>query len=351
PAFRLDVKTDADVIEEIARIYGYGKIPASAPRAVISSEGISRRSRLISRVKEAVRMAGYTEAVNYSFMNSRHLDTLGLPEDDRRRKAVAIKNPLRKEDSLLRTTLVPSLMETLKYNLFSGIKDIRVFEVSRVFEDIGELLPFESLRLGGIFYREKTPELWKEQAGDFYLVKGALESVFEELRLKGCSFSASTETFLHPGKSADIYLSGQRAGFIGALSPLVTEGLDIKPKADIMVFELDMDRLLLSVPASPSFEPIPRFPCVERDIAIVVDEGMKADEIIGLIKAYPSVFIEDASVFDYYKGANIPEGKKSLAFSVRYRSKDRTLTDEEVETVHNGLLSHLTEKAGGEIRK
>jgi phenylalanyl-tRNA synthetase beta chain len=348
PPYRPDIERDADVIEEIARLYGYDRIPTRVPSAELTPGG---RQGPVAAVKEAVRKAGFDEAIHYSFMNEKYLDILDIPSSDRRRKAVSIRNPLRKEDSLLRTMLTPSLLESFIHNFSRGIKEIRLFEAARVFEDTGEALPLESMHLGGIYYREKTPSLWKETAEDFYLVKGAMESVFGSLKIAGYSFVPSSEPFLHPGKSADIHIAGDKAGFLGVLSPGVVERLDIKTRPDILLFELDMDSLVSAIPEAITYKPIPKFPPIERDMAVVVDEGTRASDVIALIRSYPSEFIEEVSVFDSYKGGNIPQGKKSLAFSIRYRSMERTLTDEEVEEVHQGLVRHVTEKTGGEIRK
>ncbi|MBI4822757.1 MAG: phenylalanine--tRNA ligase subunit beta [Nitrospirae bacterium] len=350
PSYRLDIERDSDVIEEIARLYGYQRIPSSLPKSLIGGKGVDRKSQLIAKLKQALRMFGFNEAINYSFMNSQYLDTLNIPLDDIKQRAVKIKNPLRKEDSLLRTTLIPSLIENLIHNLSHGIRYVSMFEMSVVFEDTAEALPHEPLHLSGIYYKEKTPSLWKDVAEDFYHVKGALESIFEELKIKGYSFLPSTEPFLHGGKSADVLLMNEKIGFIGALSPDVVEKLNIKPKADLIVFELNMDKLFALVSETVSYEPIPRFPCIERDIALVVDDLLRAGDIEHLIKTYPSEFIEEVSVFDSYKGRNIPDGKKSLAFSIRYRAKDKTLKDEEVENIHQSLVNYLIQKTGGGLR-
>lgn len=350
PSYRLHIQRDSDVIEEIARLYGYQRIPSSLPKSLIAGEVVTGKSILIAKVKQALRMNGFNEAINYSFMNSQYLDILNIPSDDRRRKAVTIKNPLRKEDSDLRTTLIPSLIENLIHNLSHGIRYIPMFEMSVVFEAGDEALPNEPLMLAGIYYKEKTPSLWKDVTDDFYHVKGALESIFEELKIKKYSFSPSTEPFLHGGKSADVFLMDEKIGFIGALSPNVIDLLNVKPKTDILVFELAMDKLFIPVKETISFEPLLRFPHIERDIAIIVDDSLRAGDIVNLIKTYPSEFIEEVSVFDSYKGVNIPEGKKSLAFSIRYRAKDRTLKDEEVERIHQGLIDYLIQKTGGVLR-
>ena len=351
PAFRTDIKTEADVIEEIARVYGYQKIRTTMPKAGISGGNPNRKQADIIRVKDIVRKAGFNEAINYSFMAETDLDVLHITANDRRRKAVSIKNPLKKESSLLRTTLIPSLLGNFIYNFSKGTRDIGIFELARVFEDIGQPLPLEIMCLGGVYYRERKPSLWKEDARSFYIVKGMLEDLFGDLHISGYAFSPSDEPFLHPGQSCEIRISGSSIGFLGAVSPVVTDRLDLKvPKPEIVVFEIDFDRLISLIPSSMEYAPIPKFPCIERDIAIIVDEGLNASDIENLIRAYPSEIVEDVFIFDFYKGKNIPDEKKSLAFTVRYRSDSRTLTEAEVEEMHLNILNYITAETGGKLR-
>jgi phenylalanyl-tRNA synthetase beta chain len=351
PAYRRDVKEYIDVVEEVARLHGYTNIPVRVPKTPLSGGTLNRRESLIRAVRESMRKAGFTDVVNYSFMNPAELDMLGMPVDDRRRRHLSVRNPLRREDSLMRTTLVASLLNNFVYNLSRGISDIRFFEVSRVFLDEGGRLPSEELRLGGILYREDTPSLWKEDAPSFFIAKGALQSLFEELKIRGVSFVPSREVFLHLGKSADIVINGGGVGFIGETGPSVVEQLDLKvSKPEIILFELDLDALLSLVPEKLLYGPIPKFPAIERDVAIVLDDGIPASEVLEYIRGYQSEFLESTELFDHYKGKNIAKGRKSLAFRIVYRRSDRTLTDTEVESVHQGLVEHLLSKTGGELR-
>lgn len=350
-AFRTDIKTESDVIEEIARVYGYQKIRTTIPKAGISGGNPDRKQTYAIRIKDIVRKAGFSEAINYSFMAETGLDILHIAAEDRRRRAVSVKNPLKKESSLLRTTLIPSLLENFMYNFSRGIRDIRIFELSRVFDDIGRPLPLEIMCLGGVYYRERKPSLWKEEASGFYVVKGMIEDLFGALHINGYAFSPSSEPFLHPGQSCEIRISGSSIGLLGAVSPVVVDKLDIKvPKPEIVVFEIDFDRLISLIPASMEYSPIPKFPCIERDIAIIVDDKLNASDIENLIRAYPSELIEDVSIFDFYKGRNIPDEKKSLAFTVRYRSDSRTLTEAEVEEMHLNIVKYITTETGGKLR-
>ena len=351
PAFRHDLKTEADVIEEIARVYGYQKIRTTIPKAVISGGNSDRGHAYGLRIKDIVRRAGFNEAINYSFMAEADLDIFDITTEDRRRKAVSIKNPLKKESPLLRTTLIPSLVENFMRNFSRGVRDIMVFELSGVFEDIGRPLPLETMCLGGVYYREKKPSLWKEEASGFYIVKGMIEDLFGDLHVNGYAFSPSNEPFLHPGQSCEIRILGSSIGFLGAVSPMVVEKLDLKvPRPEIVVFEIDLDRLISLIPASMEYSQIPKFPFIERDIAIIVDDTLNAADIENLLRTYPSELIENVSIFDFYKGENIPDGKKSLAFTVRYRSDSRTLTEAEVEEMHHNVLKYITAETGGELR-
>ncbi|MBM4140111.1 MAG: phenylalanine--tRNA ligase subunit beta [Nitrospira sp.] len=352
PAHRRDIQTDSDVSEEVARIYGYNKIPARNPRSPLSSGQLNKKIMNVHSVREAMRKEGFTEIINYSFMSPTSLDTIEIPENDRRRNTIAIKNPLRQEESLLRTTLTPALIENFTYNLDRGIKDIRVFEISKAFENIQRELPLEELRLGGLLYSDKTPSLWRDDVHGFFITKGALESVFGELRINEYSFVPCSEPFLHKGQSSDIYVSGSHIGYLGILAPGVVERLNLKKqKPEVVLFDLNLDLLLALIPDSIKFVQIPRYPCVERDIALVVDENIAASEIKKIIRTFPSELIEEVTIFDFYKGKNIQKGKKSIAFNIIYRSKSRTLTDDEIADIHDSLVNYVIEKTGGEMRK
>jgi phenylalanyl-tRNA synthetase beta chain len=351
PPYRRDVVVYYDIVEEVARIFGFGNIAARNPKTELSSGVLDRREINLGRVKEAVRKSGFTEVINYSFMNETDLDMLLIPPGDRRRRYVRVLNPLRQEDSLMRTTLVPSLLKNFLYNLSRGAGDIRFFEAARIFIDRGGRLPDEELALGGVLFRENAPSLWKEEAPPFFTAKGALDSLCGEMKMKGVSYVPSAEVFLHKGKSADVLADGARIGFIGELTPGVVEKLDLKiAKPEIVVFELDLERLLAAASEKLRYAPIPKYPAVERDIAIILDDGLTSAEVMKELSGYRSEFIERVELFDYYKGKTIPQGKKSLGYRITYRSPERTLTDEEVEAVHVALVAYILQRTGGELR-
>ncbi len=193
--------------------------------------------------------------------------------------------------------------------------------------------------------------MWQEQIPPFFIVKGTLQALFDEMKIGEYSLVPSVEVFLHKGKSADIICSGRKIGFIGEISPHIIERMNLKiKKPEIVVFELSADILLSLVNERPVYAPIPKYPSIERDVALVVDDRMTSGEILEVLKAYESPVIESVGLFDYYKGKNIPSGKKSLGFRIVYRSRERTLTDSEVETLHGNLVAYLLNKTSGELR-
>jgi phenylalanyl-tRNA synthetase beta chain len=350
PPHRHDLASDADIIEEVARVHGYENIATELPKAEVTARVASPGRRVAFTVKEVLRKEGYHEAVNFSFMDPAYLDILSLPAGDRRRKTVELRNPLTREDSAMRTMLLPSLLENFVLNHARGAAEMRVFEAARVFTRTFEELPAEHLHAGGLSYVERTPSLYPETAEEFFVVKGTVQSVFDRMRVTGYAFLPSGEPFLHPGKSADLAVGGRRMGFVGEVSPQVLEKLDVKPRAPVYVFDLNLDRLLTLLPERVTYEPLPKFPPIERDVAVLLGEEVQAADVVAVIRAFPSEFIEDVGVFDVYRGKGVPEGMKSLGLGIRYRSKERTLTDEEVDSLHKSLVEHLLRETGGHLR-
>ncbi len=355
PPFRNDITMEVDIIEEVARLYGYDKIPAQLPKASLGADSrkeILSAQGIKSDMRESLLKSGFYEAINLSFMGAHELDLLSIPGDDTRRNLVQVRNPLREEDAYMRTTLLPALIRNLVHNLARGNRELRLFEMSKAFIGIDRnSLPEEKERIAGLYYREKNKTLYKDETPDFFVVKGILDAMLEGIGISGCSYVRSDEPFLHPGRSADIMIGGSKAGFIGELSPAVIEALDIKAqRPSVIVMEMDLAAIISRSKRDAVYKPLPKYPFVERDTAIIVDAGLQAAEIIGHLKSYPSTIIEDVSIFDIYHGGNIGTGKKSIAFNVRYRSPEKTLTDEEVEGLHKRIVDYILEKTGGQVR-
>jgi len=308
-------------------------------------------SRMV--LSRTFRKSGFYEVVNFSFMNSADLDILSIAAhgNEHRRRHVMLKNPLRQEECMMRTTLMPALIRGFLYNHARGLRDIRLFELSRVFIDWGKQLPSEGLRLAGIFFQDATPVIWKDAVPPFYRVKGAIEALFAEIRLKEFSLVPSQETFLHPGKAADIHCADVKTGYVGELGPQVIERLDMKVhKPEVIVFEIDVDHLMAHLEQKVVYRQIPRYPAIERDIALIIDDHISAADVLNLFRRYQAEIIEQIELFDYYKGKSMPKDKKSLGVRLTYRSKDKTLAETEVEPVHAALVDFITAATGATVR-
>ncbi len=356
---RPDVKAEIDLIEEIARVRGYDRIPSIMPEVRLSIE-VNRRLKDIEFLRSALRARGFSEAINLSFMDIDKLKLLGLQEGDERLEAVEIKNPLRKEEAFLRTNLTISLLENLDRNIRYGIKDVRLFEISRVFiKTEGGHQPFERppderLHLGIILWHDPRPVLWKDKINPYYLLREILDGILKDFRIKDRGFRPSEEPFLHPGQSADIYIlldgKEKKIGYAGIVSQRFIDSLDIRTSQAVAILELDLESLLSVKGPQETYKPVPRFPGIERDIAIVIDSNIPAQALKELILEYPSEFIEHVTFFDYFRGGNIPPDKKSIGIRILYRAKDRTLTEDEIEVIHRSLIDHIIDKTGGIIR-
>jgi phenylalanyl-tRNA synthetase beta chain len=361
PSFRQDIRRDVDVIEEIARIWGYGKIPAITPTARMQAAGKSDRWNFTKTVKELMIKAGYSEAINYSFLNPADLDKLKLTADDRRRSLIKIRNPLRKEEEALRTTLIPALLDNIRLNISRGEKSLRLFEIAAVFLPSGHKLPDEKMKLAAVYLKDKKGSLWEDGHDGFYDLKGALENLLLGLRIKNYSFSLQGESagagtqgfpldepYLHPGKSCFINAGGKIIGILGILHPDAADRFDVVQ--EISILELDIDSLSELIQLDIQYQALPKYPYIERDIAVTVHENITAAALENAIREINSGMIESVRLFDIYTGKSIPKGKKSLAFSIRYRAGDRTLVDDEINELHSMILKHLESTLNAELR-
>jgi len=352
PSFRRDIVRDIDLIEEIARIHGYDKIVSKMPSGVVPMPPVNRGREILRRVGQTLRSAGFSEAVNFSFMNPAHMDFMGFAADDERRNTVLLANPLRAEESALRTTLVPALLSNLAWNLNRGSDGLKLYEISKVFVNIGDnVLPDEHIRIAAVLTPSAAKRLYPVPAQGFYELKGALEAIMRELRIDriGAAFVESTaEPYLEAGRAAEILIGGRRAGFIGEIRREVLAKFDIS--ADSYVFELYADVVIESAPASIKYAKLPKFPPVDRDMALLAPLNMQSQQIIDAATGLSNSIVESIRVFDVYQGKGIPDGRKSIAYSVRYQAMDRTLTDSEVDAAHSALIGHLQKTLGVELR-
>ena len=356
PAFRPDLTREADMAEEIARMHGYGRIKAAFPSCVMTPRAPDGTRGAVAKAKETLRSLGYSEAINYSFMDPADLDRLMLPEDDPRRKVLRLRNPLSAMQSVMRTTLVPGLLGNLAWNLSRGVGGLKLFEASRVFISAGPGLPEETLTLAAIAAGSRTGSLWDGPGGalDFFDMKGAVEALVGVFGVDGVVFKPAPDIpFLHPGKAAWLMTGGRRAGCLGQAHPEVAAAFGVAPESHLeaYIFELEFQALTQPGRGAPAFHPLPKYPAVERDVAAIVPDDVPAGGVQRVILSTGSGLIESVRLFDFYQGRPIPEGKKSLAYKITYRSPDRTLTDPEVNAAHRAVMDALKERLGAEIRE
>jgi phenylalanyl-tRNA synthetase beta chain len=361
PPWRWDLERDVDMAEEIARIYGFQNIPVSMPSYESapdrSAEGLNR----IRLVGDLMAAAGFSEVITMSFVSAKAAKEF-LAADEARQ--LALINPLTEDIAVMRTSLIPGLLSAMKRNVSFRSEDLRLFEVGRTFVPVsGEELPCEDLRLAGLATGARYPQLWHFQRGevdergevrprppvDFYDVKGALEILLEGLRVEQVSYAPSKISFLHPGKSADVLVGGEKVGYLGELSPAKIREHELA--AQVLIFEILLEPLFVRSRKDRVFKPLPRYPYVERDLSIIVEEKVSGDVIKRLISRSSHDIIDSVILFDLYQGESIPKGHRSMAFRIRYQCEDRTLTDEEVQEVHSRVLETLKKEVGASLRE
>ncbi len=352
PTGRPDLEREIDLVEEVARLNGYDRIPVTMPVSRMLCHRLPDQQRVVRHLRDAMEAAGFFEIINYSFISPAACDRLGLAGNDPRRENVRILNPLTEDQSVMRTTLVSSVLETLARNNAYRSLDLRLFELRPVFRpQAEEALPAEEMRLCAAISGQREPEGWAQQREtvDFYDLKGVLEELLEMFNVGPVVFDDSrSEPFLHPGKSCTLVHESGLLGTIGEVHPSTLEAHDI----DQPVFLLDLNLAVFfeAIGNREAFQPISRFPDVCRDSAFLVDDAVKAEQVFAVIEKARGRFVESCTLFDLYRGTGVPDGKKSLAIRVRFRSAEKTLTEEEISAGHERIVKALQKELGAEIR-
>lgn len=350
PSYRFDIEREADLIEEIARIYGYNNIPTTLP--VIREQGGTGfdDDRLPRLLKSMALAYGYSEAVNYSFMDPAALDQLHIPDGDRRKNFVKIINPLTEELSVMRTSLLPALLTNLADNYRVFQRDIMLFEYGKVFyAQEHEQLPDENFYLAGIASGRRYP-LHFDNPGkmvDFYDIKGLLENIASACNLNFSFSAVNLENYLHPGRAATILLDDKIIGSLGQLHPDIAEEIDVAQ--DVFIFELQVQPLRSAVKNHPSFQAIPRHPANYRDLAVVIDEDIAGEKLLETIRR-SSKLVVDVNIFDIYKGSQIPADKKSIALKITFQDLNKTLTDKKVNAIMGKIGKRIKHDFNAQIR-
>ncbi len=343
PTVRPDLQKEIDMVEEVARIYGYDNLPTTLPKSEVKGGKTANRI-LEDTAADTLIALGYSGIETYSFVSPKGVDLINSKEAGLR-KFVKLINPLGEENSVMRTTLIPGMMEVLSRNTNRNIPEVRVFELGTVFYDLGknqagENLPTEVKNLLVGTYGPKE---------DFYAIKGVVVEMLKKIGVKELSFvpESSNETF-HPGRCANIFAGEKKIGVMGEIHPNVAENYDMRDRVNLCA--LDFSLLCSISDTEKIYEQIPKFPAMTRDIALLVKEEITVGEMENLIKTNGKEFLEDIALFDIYRGKQVKEGYKSVAFSLRYRDKEKTLTEEAVSKVHSKVLSALKEQLDADLR-
>ncbi|MGE3258889.1 MAG: phenylalanine--tRNA ligase subunit beta [Geobacter sp.] len=352
PSWRIDIEREIDLIEEICRLNGFDQVPASMPVAAVISDRPSRHQQLQRLVRDHFVAEGMNEIVTFSFIGPDGADKLGLSGDDPRRSGIKLCNPLAEEQSVMRTTLLPGLLETASRNMSFRSLDLRLFEMRRIYmPTAGAELPHEPIWATGLISGARFAESWCQQQAeaDFFDAKAVLENLFEKLQLDGIRWSAEQpEPYYHPGKACRILCGTTLIGTLGELHPAVQGRYELERPA--YCFELDFEALVRLSGKRRAIVPPSRYPDSVRDLALLAPLELASEQLLSCVSGLRLKELEDVNVFDLYQGQAIPSGQKSIALRLRYRSPERTLTDDEVSALHQKVVDTLAKKLGVALR-
>ena len=343
PSFRFDVNEECDLIEELARIYGYQNIDEKTETRETKLFNASKRSRRTNRINDVMVSCGYSEVINYSFISPSMNIMMGTNS-----KTIDIKNPLSIEMSVMRTSLLPGLLQNLMYNLKRQHENIKLFESAKIFNNNNKISKEKDV-IAGISYGSRVKEQWgfKPNPTDFYDVKGDLELLFTSLKIKDqISYTNDLHPMLCPGKNAKIELDSLTIGHIGELNPEFTMDLDLLQNP--ILFEIDKD--ILKLPSQMNYQEQPYFPSSRRDISLLIPENQETSAILKTIKQLEIPILKNIIVFDVYKGMNIESGRKSVALGLIFQAKSRTLTDKEIDRYMSNIKRQIVSNFELKIR-
>ncbi|MFD1735958.1 phenylalanine--tRNA ligase subunit beta [Bacillus salitolerans] len=348
PSRRQDITIQEDIIEEVARLYGYDNLPVTLPAGEQTPGQLTELQLLRRKVRHYLEGAGLYQAVTYSLTSKEKVHRFLNKEEQA--APIELLMPMSEDRSVLRLGLVPHLTDVLKYNLHRQVDQLGFYEIGTTYVPTAEgQLPNEIEKVAGAVTGLWHTHLWQgeKKPVDFYVVKGILDGLFDTIGISHVQYEAADRTDLHPGRTAHLSVDGQYVGFIGQIHPTTQKELDLQ---ETYVFELSLELLSTFSRERVSYTPVPRYPSITRDIALVVNQTISAGEIRQVITDAGGSLLKDVHVFDLYEGEKMEQGKKSLAFSLRYFDPERTLTDEDVSSAHQKVLSAVEEKTGAVLR-
>ncbi len=344
PLRRADISLEEDIIEEIARLHGYDKIPVGLLRGEVIENRETKDVKTQNLVKNVLIACGYYEAITYSFINPANLSRLRLAEDDKMSKAIPVQNPFSEEQAVMRTSLLPGLLKVVQHNLSFRELNQMFFELGSVFEADSlplDKLPNEKMKLALIATGDFPDPNWisSHREVDFFTLKGTLQTLFSRLQVPGVEFIPAMLPFTHPTRGAQIKIKGEEIGFLGQLHPDIATEWEINQA--VTLCEIDFSTINNHTELVPWTAPLDRYPAVIRDIAVVITRDIPSIVVEEKIKEAGGDLVKDVKLFDLYEGEQIPEGKRSLAYSITFRSEERTLTDSEVNKAHGKIEKTL----------
>lgn len=351
PTFRPDITREIDLVEEVARLYGFERITETLPTGTSTQGRRTPEQQLNWDARNVMVSCGFYEVVTYSFVHPRIFDLMNLPPDSGLRNVVKLQNPLSEEQSVMRTVMVPGLLEVLQRNLNRRVQNGAVFEIGRVFYPVaGQQLPEEVPVLAAVAIGN-TSKAWNQPSRpmDFYFIKGVAEQLLDSLALEGVEFKRHQDASFHPGRCAKIEVNGELVGVVGELHPNVIDNYELPGRA--VALKIDLKILAQANRPVKQYQRLPKFPVVERDLAVLVKQEVEVAEMLNIIKKAGGNLLRDTVIFDVYQGSQVPQGHKSVAFSMRFQADDRTLTDEETADKMKRIAKSLEAQVGAELRK
>ena len=351
PTHRVDVNLEVDLVEEIARMHGYDRVPVTLPYGQSIQGKQTLEQSLTTGIRNSLAGNGLYEVMTYSFTHPRVSEQMNLPADSPFREMVKLQNPLSEEHSVMRTMMLPGLLETLARNFSRRVQNGAIFEIGRVFYPREEGSLPEERQVLAAAAMGRTVAGWNAPARelDFYHLKGVLENLFDYLRTEPVNFQPELENpSFHPGRSAWLEAGGTRLGVVGELHPDVLEQFGLPDR--VVAFELDLEQLLKVSGRPFVYTALPRFPAVERDIAVLIKQRTPAAQVVEAIRSAGGELLRSVFLFDVYRGGQVPQGYQSMAFSLKYYAGDRTLTDNEVAERTAAIANALAQEFGAELR-
>ncbi|MFO0965247.1 MAG: phenylalanine--tRNA ligase subunit beta [Gemmataceae bacterium] len=349
PPHRLDIQVgDVDLIEDLARIHGYDRLPATLLAEPLPRQRNNVELIFEDHVRDVLVRCGLQEAITYALTEPAKEAPLGGSTEH-----VALKNPISSDRSVMRRELLPGVLDVAAANL-RNVADVRLFELGFVYRPVaGQPLPAEPRRLALVLSGNRGEEFWKESGVkpgslDFFDLKGIVESLFAELHIE-VKYETASVPYLHPGKAAQVVADGKTLGVFGELHPRVAPAYGLGERS-VLVADFDLEAVQQAAPPRYAYTPVPRFPAALRDIAVVVAEDMPAERVAAEILAAGGSLLRGARLFDVYRGESIPAGAKSLAYALSYQAEDRTLTDKEIDTAHKKIENRLKHILKAQIR-